>query len=208
MTWALIGKPKFTAVVQQRASGVGLDEINRDHREIMITVGRDAEDLSFKVGQGTVNERRTVRRLRPPHIGELVNPTRGEDSSHLDLTGRQHVKSHRVRAPNLQPRRARALGREGDEYRVKREGAEGLTRETCRSFLRQCADDHDAGHVVTDHLFVVRYVERTHPDDTTARTYELVARKLDNATTSLYEAVRDKSIHDVVIPRLIKTGQR
>ena len=67
----------------------------------MITMGRDAEYLSFEMGNGALDERRAVGGLRPTHIGELVNAAGGEDASHLDLTGLEHVKSHRVRAANL-----------------------------------------------------------------------------------------------------------
>jgi len=97
----LLGKAEITAVVQQRASDIGLDEIDRYHRKIMVTMRGDAEDLSFEVGNRALDERRTVRRLGPSHVSELVYAARSEDPSHLDLTGRQHVESHRVRAANL-----------------------------------------------------------------------------------------------------------
>jgi hypothetical protein len=54
----------------------------------------------------------------------------------------------------------------------------------------------------------MRYVKRTHLADTIARTYELVARELDESTPKLHQTVGDKSAQNVVAPRRVNAIKR
>lgn len=174
----------------------------------MVAVRRHTENLTFEMRKGPSQKRRAAGGFRPLHVGELVDAASRENLRQFDLVARQHVKTHRLGPTNAQPRLTVTLGREGDKYGIERKRTEGLAGKTDRAIAGERGDDHDTGHVMAHHLFVVRYVERTHHADVTGWFASLVAHQQDRATVTGNKSIPLQTIKNGLALPYVRTIER